>query len=129
MQDGVATGEHVTVGGRQAEAVGADVAGDRRDALGRDLLEALRAELAAQPVEGVVAQQLALDAPSGRGALAVTDEQHQLAARHRAQQPLHERGPDEAGRPGDGDASAGQGLGDHGTHVYHVSLPNGRQRT
>ena len=41
-------------------------------------------------------------------------------SRARAQQPLDEGRADEAGRSGDGDALAGEGLGDHGHHVYHV---------
>ena len=127
MQDDVAAGEHVPVGGRQAEPVHSDVAGDGRDAPDRHLLELRRPELTAETVEGVIAQDLALDAPRGRRALAVADEQDELAVRRGAQQPLHEGGSDEAGRSGDGDPRAGEGLGDHGHHVYHVSLPNGRQ--
>ena len=39
-------------------------------------------------------------------------EQHELAAGHRAQQPLDQGGAEEAGGAGDGDALAGQRLGD-----------------
>ena len=44
----------------EAEPVGADVAGDRRDPSGDQLGEAVLAELLAEAVEGVVAEDLAL---------------------------------------------------------------------
>ena len=79
------------------------------------------AELAAEAVEGVVLQHLALD-PLRRGRpLAGPHEQDDLAAGDGAQQSLDQRGPDEAGRSGHGDALAGEGFGDHG-----VCLPCGK---
>jgi hypothetical protein len=41
------------------------------------------------------------------------DQQHQLAVGHRAQEPLHQCGAEEAGGTGDGDALPGQVVGDH----------------
>jgi hypothetical protein len=96
----------------EAEPVGADVAGDRRDPPGHLVVEPV-AELPAQRVEGVVAEDLALGPLGDARPLARADEQHQLAAGHRAQQPLDERGAEEAGAAGDGDALAVEGLGDH----------------
>ena len=80
-------------------------------------------------VEGVVVDDLflhallrAVDAPAG------TDHEHQLAAGHRADEPLDEGGADEPGRTGDGDPSPRERLGDHGDDVYHSRLPFGRER-
>ena len=81
----------------------------------------------AQAVEGVVLQQLALHAPGGRRALAVADEQDELAVGHAAQQPLDERRAHEPRRSRDGDPRARQRLGDHGP-MYSTSLPIGRER-
>ena len=41
------------------------------------------------------------------------DQQHELAVGDGPQQPLDERGAEEAGRAGDGDALAGQAFPDH----------------
>ena len=80
--------------------------------------------LGAQAVEGVVLEQLALHPPGRRRALAVAHQQHELAVGHRTQQSLDQRRADEAGRPGDGDAFAGERLGDHddmsSTSLYHL---------
>src|SRR5690606_25978057 len=77
------------------------------------LVEGLGAQLGAQAVEGVVAEDLP-PGPLGRaGALAGADEQHELGAGHRAEQPLDERGAEEAGAAGDGDAPAVEGLRYH----------------
>ncbi len=56
-------------------------------------------------------------------------QQHQLAAGHGAQQALDDGGAEEPGRPGDGDALAGQGVGDHGHRVYHVVSGRARHFT
>ena len=72
------------------------------------------AQLGAQAVERVVADDLALDALGRRRPPAGPHEQDELAVGHGPQQPLDQRGADEAGRPGDGDARAGECLGDHG---------------
>ncbi len=108
----------------EAEAVGPDVAGDHLHPPGGHLGEALAAELGAEAIEGVVLQHLALDALRGARPLAGPHEQDDLAAGGGSQQSLHQRGPDEAGRAGHGDALAGEGFGDHGTlpttFVYHM---------
>ena len=104
----------VAAGVVEAEAVGADVAGDHLDPAGHHLLErASAAEVVAQTVEAVVPEDLPVG-PLLHGALASgPDEQHELAVGHRAQQPLDERGAEEAGGAGDGDALAGEVVADH----------------
>jgi hypothetical protein len=97
----------------QAEAVRADVAGDDGDPAPDHLVERRRAHLPAQAVEGVVAEDLPAGPLGDRGPLAGADEQHELAARHRPQQPFDQRGAEEAGAAGDGDAAAVECLGDH----------------
>ena len=47
------------------------------------------------------------------GAPARPDEQHELAVGHAPQEPLDQGGAEEPGRAGDGDALAGECLGDH----------------
>ena len=111
-----------------------DVAGDRVHAALGHLVEPGTAQRLAEAVEGVVAEDLPLDPLRGGGPAPGPHQQHQLAVRHLAQQALDEGGADEAGRPGDGDALAGQGFGDHRrslrltASVYHVCLPCGRER-
>ena len=97
----------------EGEAVGGDVAGDGRDALRHHRREAVLAELLAQAVEGVVAEDLPLGPLLDGGATAGPDEQDELAAGHAAQQPLDQGGPQEAGASGDRDALAVQSLRDH----------------
>ena len=127
MDDDVARREHGAVGLVEAEPVGADVTGDRGDATG-DLVVERVAELGAQVVEGVVADDLLLH-PLVRGrAPAGTDHEHQLAPGNRPDEPLDEGGADEPGRTGDGDPSPRERLGDHGDDVYHSRLPFGRER-
>ena len=63
--------------------------------------------------------------PVGAGArpterLPGPDEEHDLAARHRPEQPLEHGGAEEPGRAGDEDPLAVEGLGDHGPLVYHL---------
>ena len=84
------------------------------------------AVLGAQAVEGVVLEQLALDAAGRRRALAVAHQQDELAPGHAAQQPFDQRRADEPRRPGDGDPFAGERLGDH-AHMSSTSLPTGRE--
>ena len=101
----------------QPESVGADVAGDRGDPprchLGERFPSGL-GELGSQPVEGVVLEDLPFGPFGGAGSLSGTDEQHEVAVGHAAQQPFHERRADEPGGPRDGDGLAGERLGDHG---------------
>jgi hypothetical protein len=62
VDDDVALGQRGPVGLGQAEAVGADVAGDDAYPPGHQFVERLGpAEVGPQPVEGVVADDLALD--------------------------------------------------------------------
>ena len=53
--------------------------------------------ICAQPVEGVVLEDLLAGPLGGGGALAVADQQHEFAVGHAAQQSLDERGADEPG--------------------------------
>ena len=78
-----------------------------------DLLVEAVAELAAQPVEAVVAEDLARGALGRRWPSARADEHDDLAVGHAAQQALDERRAEEARRAGDGDAPAGELVGDH----------------
>jgi hypothetical protein len=112
VDDDVARGERGPIVLAEPEAVGADVAGDGAHAPRGHLLEALAAELGPQPVERVVPEDLPLHPPLRRGPPAGADQEHELAVRHLAQQPLDECGADEAGGAGDGDALAGQRVGD-----------------
>jgi hypothetical protein len=112
VDDDVAAGQRGPALVVEAEAVGADVAGDRGDPPG-DLVVEPVAQLPAQPVEGVVAEDLAPGPLGDARALARADQQHQLAPRHRPQQPLDQGGAEEPGAAGDGDALAVEGLGDH----------------
>ena len=64
------------------------------------------AQLAAQSIERVVAEDLAGDAVAGAASSGAHDE-HQLAVGHGAQESLDERGAEEAGRARDRDAFAG----------------------
>jgi hypothetical protein len=113
VDDDVAAGQRGPVGVVEPEAVAGDVAGDHRDPPGHHLVERRRAQLGAQAVEGVVTEHLAPGPLGGRGPLARPDQQHELAAGHRPQQPLDQGGAEEAGPAGDGDALAVECLGDH----------------
>ena len=91
------------------------------------------AELGAQLVEAVVAQDLALGPLRRRRAPGGAHQDRDAAVGHGPQQPLDEGGAEEAGRPGDQDALAGQELADRaqGGHVdlcvgHGVCLPYGR---
>jgi len=98
----------------EAEAVGADVAGDHLDPPGHQFVDGLGpAGLGAEAVEGVVADDLALHPLGGGGPATGPDQQDQLAAGYRAHEALHDGGAEEPGGAGDGDALAGQGVGDH----------------
>ena len=82
-------------------------------------------ELGAQPVEGVVLEDLAADPLGHVVALARPHQQHQFALGNRPQQPLDQRSADESGATRDGDALVGKVLADHsGTclahFVYHL---------
>ena len=115
VDHGVAAGEDRPIDVVQAEPVAGDVAGDRGDPAGHGgEVDALFGALRAQPVEGVVLEDLAVGAARGAGSLAVADEQHQLAVGDRSQQALDERGADESGRAGDGDPFPRERFGDHG---------------
>jgi hypothetical protein len=116
VDDHLRGGELRPTVGIEAQAVGADVAGDRGHPAGDHLVEAA-AELGPQPVERVVLEDLLAGTLGGGGATAAADQQEQLAVGDAAQQPLDQRGADEAGRSGDGDAFARERLGDHGGHV------------
>ena len=123
MDHDVAGGEDRPIGLGQPETIATDVAVDRGDPSSGHLVKGLAAgllQLCSQPVEGVVLEQLLLDATGGRGALAVTHEQHEGAVGHAAQQPFDEGGAHEAGRTSNGDALARQRFGDHGGLFYHA---------
>ncbi len=109
----VARGEGGQVDVVQPETIARDIARHRGDPVGHRRVE-IGAVLGAQAVEGVVLEDL-LAGALGRGrALAVADQQHEVAVGHAAQQPLDERRPDESGAAGDGDLLPGERRGDHG---------------
>ena len=72
-----------------------------------------RPELAAEPVEAVVAQDLPPSALRRTLVLARSDDHHDLASRHATEQPLDERCSEKARRPGHGDSPAGELVGNH----------------
>ena len=72
------------------------------------------AELATEPVEAVIAEDLAPGAFAGPLALAGADDHDDLAFGHASEQPLNERCSEEARRSGHGDSPAGEVVGDHG---------------
>ena len=110
----VAGGDGVAAGVVEAEAVGADVAGDHVDPSGHHLLERRPAtEVLAHAVEAVVPEDLPVGALLDGALASGPDEQHELAVGDRAQQPLDERGAQEAGGAGDGDALAGEVVANH----------------
>ncbi len=115
MDDDVGGAPQFAVGLVQSEPVAGDVAGDGPDAA-RDGVVEVVAVCLAEPVEGVVLQDLALGAACGGRAATVADEQDEFAVRHAAQQPFDERGADEPGRPGDRNALARQRGGDRVGH-------------
>ena len=114
VDHGVAAGQQGPALVVESEPVGAHVPGEGFDPPGRHLVVGLgRARagrvatgLLAEPVEGVVAQHVALH-PRGRAPPTRAHQQHQLAVGHATQQTLGERGPQKPGRAGDGDALAG----------------------
>jgi hypothetical protein len=70
------------------------------------------AELASQPVEAVVAQDLPADA-LGLAPAPGPHHQEEVAVGDGSEQSLHQRGAEEARGSGDGDAPAGERLTDH----------------
>ncbi|MDQ1422932.1 MAG: hypothetical protein QOD72_430, partial [Acidimicrobiaceae bacterium] len=100
----------------QSEAIGRHVAGDDAQPASHHGVE-LAAEIRAKAVEGVVAEDLALDALGGRRPATAPHEQDDLAVGNAAQQPLDDRGAEEAGPPGDGDSLFPEALGDHRTFL------------
>ena len=98
------------------------VTGHDRDAAGADFVE-VAAPCAAQPLEGVVAEDLPLDTAVHVGTAAWPHQQHQLAVGDRAQQPFDESSAQESSCTGDGDALSGQRVGDHDV----LSSPIGAQ--
>ena len=117
VDDDVAVGQPGPPVVVEPEPVLGDVAGHGGDSAVRHLLEGLGPRLAGglgpEAVEGVVAQHVAPD-PLVGAAPARPHHQHQLAVGDAPQQPLHQRGAQEPGGAGDGDALAGQALDDHG---------------
>ena len=97
----------------EREPIRADVPGDRGDALGHHGGEAVLAELLAQAVEGVVAEDLALGALLDRRPTAGPDEEHELAAGDAPEEPLDQRGAEEPRATRDRDARAVEPLRDH----------------
>ena len=113
MDDDLATGEQRSVVVVQTEAVARQIARDGRYPTGDRAVEVLTV-LRAETIERVVLEDLPLCPAGGGGAFAVADQQHEFAIGNRAEQPLDERGADEPGRAGDGDAFLRERLGDHG---------------
>ena len=114
VDDDVARRERGAPGVVEAEAVGADVAGDDRDPPVDHRSRTPSLPSSARSRSKASLRKISRLARWGDGRpLAGPDEQHQLAAGHRPQQPLDERGAEEAGAAGDGDALAVESLGDH----------------
>ena len=113
VDDDGARGQGLAAGVVEGEPIRSDVARDRGDPLGNHRGEAVLAELLAQAVEGVVAEDLPLGALLDGGAAAGPDEQHELAAGDAPEQPLDQRGAEEPRAPRDRDARAVQPVRDH----------------
>ncbi len=113
VDDDVAGGERGQVDVVQPEPVTCHVARHRGDPAGDRSVE-VGAVLLAQAVERIVLEDLLARAFGGGCALAVADEQHEVTVGHATQEPLDERGTDEAGAAGDGDLLPGERRGDHG---------------
>ena len=105
----------------EAEPVGADIAGDGGDPAGD-----LGVEVAAAAVVSRRSRSNASFLSTSRrtrsvaAAAAGPDEQDELAVGHPPQQPLDERGAEEPGGTGDGDALAGQLAPRSRAVVYHL---------
>ena len=112
VDDGVAPGEQAPTLVVEPHAVGRDVAGDDPHPAGDLVVEAV-AQLGPQAAKGVVGEDLPAGAGLRRRSAPRADEQHQLASRYRPQEPFHQGGAQKAGRAGDPDARAGQGVFDH----------------
>ena len=93
-------------------AVAGDVAGDGGDAV-RDQRVEVAAVGLAQPVEGVVLEDLLAGTFGGARALAVAYQQDESAVGHPAQQSFDECGADETGGTGDGDPFPRQRRSNH----------------
>ncbi len=113
VNDSVARGQRGAAFVVEAEAIGTDVARNGPHSASGHLGEALFAQVGAQPVEGVVLQDLALHPLVDRRALARADEQHDLAVRHRPQQALEHGGAQEAGGAGEEEPLASQRFTNH----------------
>ena len=113
MEHGVARRQRGAAFVIESEPIGADVAGNGPDTPGRHLGEALFAQVGAQPVEGVVLQDLPLHSLVDRRTLARPDEQDDLAVRHRSQQALEHGGAQEAGGAGEEEPLASQRFTNH----------------
>ena len=96
----------------EGEPVSSHVRGNRANAPGDHLLEA-PAELGAQAVEAVVAENLAPGALRGSLVLAGAHEQDDLASGDAPEQALDERRTEEARPPGNSDPPAGEIVGYH----------------
>src|SRR5205807_4144033 len=96
----------------ESKTVDADVAGKHRKPAGHLEVEAI-AELGPQLVEGVVAQDLTVDACLGVRTTARPNEHDDFALRDRAEQPLDKSRAEKARRSGDANAFAREGLTDH----------------
>jgi hypothetical protein len=122
VDDDVAGGDERPAVVVEAEAVGAHVAGDGGDPAVHRGLEVVAPDLP-EAVEGIVAEDLAVGPAGGVRAPPGADQEDELAARGRAQEAFDQRGAEEAGAPGDGDALAVEVRGDaHGRCV----LPSGK---
>ena len=96
----------------EPEPVLSHVSGDGVETAGDDTVKAF-AQLTAESVEAVVAQDFSPRALSGPLVLAGPDDHDYLASGHAAKQPLDERCSEKARRPGHGDSPAGELVADH----------------
>ena len=108
----VAAGYPLPAGVVEPQAIDTNVAGHTGDPLLAEPLEFVVAQLVAQPVEDVVADDLPADALL-HAAAAGAHQQHQLHLGHAPKQPLHQCGAQEPGRAGDCQPLARQRIRDH----------------
>ena len=111
MDHRLAGRQQLLAGDVQAEAVDADITRHGQHPAVHLAIE-LGAEFAPETVEAIVLDDLAAD-PICRPPAPGSDQQCHLGLRNGAQQPLGERGAEEPGRAGNGDAPPPEGFTEH----------------
>ena len=113
MNDDVAACENSATFVGESQTVAAHIASDCGDSPSSHFGEAVFTKLGAQPIERVVLQDFARNSLFNGGTSTRTNQQHDLAIGHRAQEPLKEIGAEETGGAGDEEPFAGQCLTNH----------------